>query len=504
MTRPGFVLEVDDRTPALVVHEGEHYRLERFPLGTRVLYPPESLPALPDPAGAVADALAHPVAGDPLRSLLHTGMTLTVVVDDGSTPIAPIRGIDIRARAIEQVLAAAAAIGVDDVAIVIANGLNRQPTSAALERLLGDRVYPSFAPIGGLSCHDAAADDLTPIGETADGEQIRVNARAAASDLVVFVTVVQNADDLGTAGVPIGLAAAANLVRSDIRQRAASVIADALPLFTIAATVGNEWFGRPYEFSNKREWEYSIRDHAAATSARSGLRVAPAKIRRAIVGGSLDRSDVTGIWSGDPAVVTARAVAAVLAQQVVEVTGQSDVLVAGVPYRGPANAGVVSNPVLAAGWGLGHVFGSHRGTPVVREGGAVILYHPLHREFSQLQHPSYVDFYAEVLPTSTDPAVISAKFEERFAADPWYNHLYRTSHAYHGLHPFATWNSIAPALAHCGQIVWVGADRTVAKHLGFAAASTLADALEIVSHTVGDAPSITYAHNPPHLISDVR
>jgi hypothetical protein len=37
MTRPGFVLEVDDRTPALVVHEGEHYRLERFPLGTRAV-----------------------------------------------------------------------------------------------------------------------------------------------------------------------------------------------------------------------------------------------------------------------------------------------------------------------------------------------------------------------------------------------------------------------------------------------------------------------------------
>lgn len=504
MTRPGFVLEVDERTPALVVHEGEHYRLERFPLGTRVLYPPESLPSLPDPAGAVADALARPVAGDPLRALLRPGMVLTVVVDDGTTPLAPIRGIDVRARIAEQVLAAAAASGVDDVAVVIANGLNRQPTSAALQRLLGNRVYPSFAPIGGLSCHDAAANDLTPIGETADGEQIRVNARAAASDLVVFVTVVQNADDLGTAGIPIGLAAAANLVRSDVRQRAAEVIANALPLFTVAATVGNEWFGKPYEFGNKREWEYSIRDHAAATSARSGLRVTPAKIRRSIVGGSIDRTDVTGVWSGDPTVVAAKAVESAFAQQVVEVSGQSDVLVTGVPYRGHANAGVVSNPVLAAGWGLGHVFGSHRGTPVVRAGGAVILYHPLRREFSQLQHPSYVDFYAEVLPTSTDPAVISEKFEDRFAADPWYNHLYRTSHAYHGLHPFSTWNSIAPALAHCGQIVWVGADRTVAKHLGFAAASTLADALEIVSHSVGDAPSITYAHNPPHLIGDVR
>ena len=42
MTRPGFVLEVDDRTPPLLVHEGLGFRLEEFPQGTRVVYPPES------------------------------------------------------------------------------------------------------------------------------------------------------------------------------------------------------------------------------------------------------------------------------------------------------------------------------------------------------------------------------------------------------------------------------------------------------------------------------
>ncbi len=35
MPRPGFVLEVDERTPPLLVHEGEGFRLQKFPLGTR-------------------------------------------------------------------------------------------------------------------------------------------------------------------------------------------------------------------------------------------------------------------------------------------------------------------------------------------------------------------------------------------------------------------------------------------------------------------------------------
>src|SRR5437867_6646530 len=60
MPRPGFVLEVDERTPPLLVHQGEGFRLQKFPLGTRVVYPPDSLPGIPDVTGAISDALLHP------------------------------------------------------------------------------------------------------------------------------------------------------------------------------------------------------------------------------------------------------------------------------------------------------------------------------------------------------------------------------------------------------------------------------------------------------------
>ena len=67
MQRPGFVLEVDDRTPPLVVHEGLGFRLENFPLGTRVVYPPESLPDRArrrggDPRRAAAPRRRRPAA----------------------------------------------------------------------------------------------------------------------------------------------------------------------------------------------------------------------------------------------------------------------------------------------------------------------------------------------------------------------------------------------------------------------------------------------------------
>jgi lactate racemase len=186
------------------------------------------------------------------------------------------------------------------------------------------------------------------------------------------------------------------------------------------------------------------------------------------------------------------------------VQGQSDVMVLGVPYLGPYNVNAPMNPILAACMGLGYYFNSYVGQPVVRKGGAVILYHPVEEDFSQLHHPSYVDFYEEVLTTSTDPSVIEAKFEQQYATDPWYTHLYRTSYAYHGVHPFYMWYWIAHALDHCGDIVWVGANRKAVERMGFRAASSLADALEMVSGSVGRSPSMTYLHNPPHLLANVR
>jgi hypothetical protein len=53
-------------------------------------------------------------------------------------------------------------------------------------------------------------------------------------------------------------------------------------------------------------------------------------------------------------------------------------------------------------------------------------------------------------------------------------------------------------------VIWVGGNRKAAARMGFRAATTLQDALEMASGTVGSSPSITYLHNPPHLLADVR
>jgi hypothetical protein len=526
VSRPGFVLEVDDRTPPLVVHEGEGFRMERFPTGTRVVYPPESLPGIADVDGAIDHALHHPEGSEPLPALLRAGMRLTIAFDDLSIPLPPMRAPDIRQRVLERVLTLAAAAGVDDVELIAANSLHRRMTPAEIEHIVGERVFRSFFRDGALYNHDAEdPDNLLHIGVTEKGEDVEINKRAAESDLLIYVNVNLVAMDGGHKSVPIGLASYKSLkhhhnthtmvhsrsfmdhTRSELHSsawRMGRLLAEHLKIFTIETTLNNEVFSARYGFLMKREWEWTVRDQAGMLTARRALSVAPAKVRHSFFQGMRAPYGVTGVHAGETEAVHKLTVANVHRQQMVEVQGQSDILVLGVPYLCPYNVGSVMNPILATCMGLGYYFNSYRGSPVVRKGGVAILYHPVEPEFSQLHHPSYVDFYDEVLAETTDPATIEAKYEKQYATDPWYIHLYRTSHAYHGVHPFYMWYWAAHALDHLGDVIWVGGDRGAVTRLGFRSASTLADALEIASATVGRSPSMTYLHNPPQLFADVR
>ena len=148
---------------------------------------------------------------------------------------------------------------------------------------------------------------------------------------------------------------------------------------------------------------------------------------------------MTSVQAGEVEAVHQVTTENVYRQQLVEVEGQTDILTMGIPFVCPYNVNSIMNPILVMCMGLGYLFNLYRGKPLVREGGVVIMTHPTPREFHPVHHPSYIDFFEQVLADTTDPHVMSKKYEERFAKDEWYRHLYRTSYAYHGVHPFYMW-----------------------------------------------------------------
>ena len=527
--RPGLVLDVDRSTPPVLFHSGESFRLEKLPAGrSRVIYPPEPKLGLADPDRAIRRALLEPLDEDPLPSLLRPGMKLTIAFDDLSLPLPPMRKPDIRQRVIEQVLELAAAAGVDDVHLIAALALHRRMTEDELRHALGDRVYDAFAPQGALYNHDAEdPGGMVELGRTRHDEVVTMNRRAAESDLLVYVNINLVSMDGGWKSTATGLSdyrglrchhtvAAMQQSRSFMDRhnselhhsnwRQGAVIDRHGPrIFQIETTVNNNTFGTdgPLSVLQQREWEWTARDRASFMAMSAGLKALPTAARRRVFSSWLAPYELTSVQAGAVEPVHERTTANVLAQHLVPVKGQTDVVTMGLPYICPYNVNSVMNPILVMCLGLGYFFNLYRGRPVVRAGGVAIMSHPTPWEFHPVHHPSYIDFFEELLAETTDPAELEAKYEAQFACDEWYIHLYRTSYAYHGVHPFYMWYWGAHALQHLGRVIVVGGEARSVRRLGFQPASTLSDALEMATDVVGPQPTITHLHNPPILMADV-
>ena len=253
----------------------------------------------------------------------------------------------------------------------------------------------------------------------------------------------------------------------------------------------------------KREWEWSAKDRATFLASSKALQKTPARVKNQIFNSILAPHDMTSVQCGDIEQVHEITTAKVFEQQLVQVEGQTDILTMGLPYICPYNVNSIMNPILVACLGLGYFFNMYRGKPLVREGGVLIMSHPTPWSFHPVHHPSYIDFFEQVLSETTDPIEVQ-KQEKAFAEDEWYRHLYRTSYAYHGVHPFYMWYWCAHALQHLGGVIIVGGDPKAVRRLGFKPASTLRDALEMAEDVVGRDPSITHMHSPPLLVAEVH
>jgi hypothetical protein len=526
--RPGFVLEVDRSTPPTLFWHGERFTLERLPEGSRVIYAPEPLAPLEDPVAAIRHALTHPLGdSSPLPDLLRPGMKLTICFDDVSLPLPPMQAPDARQLVIEQVLDMAAGAGVDDVVLVAALALHRRMTEAELRHALGDRVYDAFAPHGLLTQHDAEdPDNLIFLGQTAHGEDVEINKRAATSDLLVYVNINLVAMDGGHKSVATGLASYRSLRHhhnpatmrhsrsfmdapaSELHSanwRMGRLIAESgVRVFQIETTLNTDTFPSNFAFLQRREWEWSLRDRATYAAASAALDRTPARVARQIFHAIRSPHALRSVHAGEVEAVHAATTADVWEQQGVVVEGQTDILTMGLPYICPYNVNSIMNPILVACLGLGYFFNLYRGKPLVRQGGVLILHHPTPWEFHPGHHPSYIDFFEQVLSQTTDPGVMSEQYEQSFATDPWYVHLYRTGHAYHGVHPFYMWYWCAHALEHLGRVIIVGGDPRAVRRMGFSPASTMADALEMAADVVGPSPTLTHLHTPPIMMADVQ
>ena len=139
---------------------------------------------------------------------------------------------------------------------------------------------------------------------------------------------------------------------NDSRRMGKVLASNGLKIFQIETTLNTETFPAQFGFLNKREWEWSAKDQALMMAAKKANEVAPPRVRREFFRRIEASYKVTGVNAGEVEAVHERTLENLHRQQLVEVEGQTDILVMGIPYVCPYNVNSIMNPILV------HVSGS--------------------------------------------------------------------------------------------------------------------------------------------------
>ncbi len=492
MIRPGFVLQVDDRTPPLLNVASDYLGLERLPKGSSVLYPADGEPAR-DPVELIQVGLESLVEGGSIAAKLRSDMRLTIVFSDCSQPVVPMN-YDVRQAIIERICELAAQVGVDDVALVAATGVRRKMTDGECAAVLGDRLCQSFLPDGNLFSHDCEAPGVE-IGQI-DGVPIVLNRRVAESDLVISVTVVEQSPgecQLATSTVSADVVAAlANPEVGVTASDVARLIYENVPVVAASAVLGQPVLPASVSFVSQREWEWKIADRVNFWWARRIQRALPRTGSSRVFGDLQAEYSLGDMVVGDPELVAPQVNRIWHQIRAVPEMPTADVVVLGVWTSGIGSVDGVGSPLAAAHQAIAAA--DPVGSGALRGDGVLVVRHPLRPSVSNRLHPAEADLFAEVLPNALSAAEIQANYEPRYRRDDWYLQLYADGHAAHPLHTLGQWYDIAEAKRHIHDVIWIGADRANAEAMGDRVGTRMSDAFEIAATHTGRNPKITFVH----------
>jgi hypothetical protein len=394
-----------------------------------------------------------------------------------------------------------------------------------IKRAVGRKIFRAYYP-DRLYHHDGEMPGgLVELGVTDHGEHVRLNRRAAESDLLIYVNINLVPMDGGSKSVGVGLCDYAALqahhnpqtildsnsyfdhTRSAMNRscdRIGEIVNQHLKVFHIETVLNNQMFDRRMPFFIKNEDHYSAVDRAMFNTTRFALGKLPRPAKRKVLFGIPAPYEPIAIHAGATLPTHEKTLAYCYAQYCCPLEGQSDVVVYGIPFITPYNVNSILNPVLVQVMALGYFHNMYRGMPVVKKNGVLIITHPLYDDFDPKHHPSYIEFFHRVLPETRDSFELQSKYEAEFARNPDYIRMYRTGNAYHGVHPFYMWYWGENGRAHVGKVICVGAEsKLAAQTMGWETAKSMDEALEMAQSHVGREPSITLMHFAPILMADV-
>ncbi len=460
----------------------------RLPERTRIIrHTTPPIPAVKDTEQAVRDALKNPIAHEPLSKSVGPKSVVTIGFDDPIGFAPRQRQPDFRGVAIKVVLEELERLEVDlhKVKLICAVGLHRKWTGRELGTIIGDKLAYRYGP-SKLFNHDAEdKENLVFLGETKRNMEVEVNRLILESDQFIYISNPWSHFNGGWKSAVVGLSSYRS-IRHHHRP---------FPKASGKSTMDPERSAFPKLLNE-------MGDVIEKELAKRGRRFL-------IIEGAMNNAipqEVVQVVAGHPPEAHEKTLEILQKQQVVNVKGQSDIVVYGMGNnRDPYSKLSIINPILVRNLGMSYSFGLFQNMPLVREKGIIILVHPCKRQFDALKYPSYVEMFEKLLPETKDPFELWELYAEEYAHRPEFIHKYRYGFGFHGVHPLILYGQGAYGLRYVSRVFLAGAvDFDAARLLGFEPFATVEEALTEAENHLGKDCSIAYPEMQESFICNVE
>lgn len=508
-----------------IIFYGDDALVYDFPEQTKIFYAPKPLPALENEKVAIRKAVENPIGSQKLEDLIDKNSRVVICFDNMSIPLPPMKA-DVRAIAAEVVLEKLKALGLkrENLLFMCASGLHRKCKPKELAHLLGKRIFSEYKDQ--ITNHDA--DDktnLVVLGKTKEGYEIEINRVVAEADLIVYLNITFGPLSGGWKSIIVGLGSYKTIIpsHSPVVLREGSFmdpqvsgmhriiwamgreIKERIKVFTIEMVLNNKIYNSLYEKLYRPLGEDHQRLPLWRKIALSTIRRMPGFLKAYVRRRYKADYKLIGVFAGDIENAHSETLKLLKKQLAVPVDKQYDVIIFGVTNYSPYSIDSIINPLLLHDIVLGYYYNLFTGVmPPLKRGGIIIILHPVHEKFDPKQHPSYIDFYEEVLPKKPDIFNLT-HVEKTYLNNETYSEQYRNKFAYHGTHVLMTYYFSVLGLQNVGKVIVAGAkSRRALERLGFEYAKDLDDAIDASKKYFGENCSIAYFCYPPMFIAELK
>ncbi len=460
---------------------GNNFVEVEFPRGTRILRAPEHKAPLPEPKAAVFDAIRNPLGMKPLRELVGEGSRVTIAFDDLAVPVPPMPPPDNREIAISAIVEELYRSGVRkrDITLVCANGIHRMWKRSEIRTILGEGLMSEFSHAQIIGHDGCDTENLAYLGLTENGFDVEINKRVIESDLTIYVNVNWVPFNGGWKSTVIGLGTYRTIRHIHNYE-----------IYLAEAPASCMEPERNLLHARIREMGHFLKEHLASAG------MAVFQVETTI--DSQNPPNMSSVFAGDVDLVHEETLKYLDEHKVLDVKGQADVLVFGLPDFMPYSMGTIINPILIARMGLGYLFANYKNMPLVREGGILILANPLYDQVDPIHHPSYKTLWEEGFERTRDAAELYDLFADEYAYRPEFVHRYRFGYGFHGAHPVQAYTTTVYPKKYLSKVFAAGCtnDR-VAEKLEWEPYKSVEKAIEGAKRELGGDVRITYVSLPP-------